>query len=104
MINCSFPQSRRSIVSPVSTATETITFQIKTHADEEVRSGNRVDAVQLRELYEDMGMSCDQEEVQSLAEVFARDEVREGFWVTDDPEFLPRWKDFAAEHGLLLVE
>jgi hypothetical protein len=91
-------------MSTVSTAAETITFEIRTHPDEKVREYNRVDAMRLRDMYEDMRMSCDQEEVQSLAEVFAGEEVREGFWVTDDPKFLSNWNDFAIEHGMLLVE
>lgn len=79
------------------------TFQIKTHTDEEVKNDNRVDAQHLRQLYKEARMPHTEEDIRSLAEVFAGEEVHEGFWVTDDPKFLPRWEEFAQEHGLLLV-
>lgn len=90
-------------MSPVSTATETVTFEVKTTPGEVIRKGNHVDAQGLRVMYQEAEMSCDDGEIQSLAEVFASEEVREGFIVTDDEAFLPLWEEFAQEHGLLLV-
>jgi hypothetical protein len=86
------------------TAVETITFEVRVSPDEVIKQGNDLNAQDLRDFYDEARMPYGEGEIQSLAEVFSGEEVREGFRVTDDPEFLPRWKEFADEHGLLLVE